>query len=63
MMAPTLEGFYFDPRKEKYFKILPHHIAPRGAVYSEQAIRKQDEKNQVGFLSRCTDFFCVVCTM
>lgn len=47
-MAPSLKGFYFDPHKKKYFKILPNHIAPQGVIYSEQAIKKQMKKNQVG---------------
>lgn len=40
-MAPHLEGFYFDKDKKKYFKILPHHQAPKGVKYSKEAVKRQ----------------------
>ncbi|MCJ1276180.1 hypothetical protein MMC21_003985 [Puttea exsequens] len=38
MCAAALPGFYYDEAKKKYFKILPNHIAPKGAKYSKDAI-------------------------
>ncbi|KAF8430039.1 hypothetical protein EV426DRAFT_713045 [Tirmania nivea] len=33
MDAPELPGFYYDPERHKYFRILPNHLAPRNSSF------------------------------
>lgn len=47
MMSPTITGFYFDPVKKKYFKVLPTHLAPKGVKYSEEAIKTEKARDSV----------------
>lgn len=37
-----------DEEKRKYFKILPNHIAPQGAKYSQEGVKKEREVEKVG---------------
>lgn len=52
-MDSALDGFYFDPVKKKYFKVLPNHIAPTGVKYSEQAIKDQENNDKVSLGLGC----------
>ena len=49
-MAKELPGFYFDERDNRYHKILPDHLAPKGSKYTQQAIKNEKEDRQV---NRC----------
>ncbi|KAJ9617024.1 hypothetical protein H2200_000745 [Cladophialophora chaetospira] len=40
-MPPSLPGYYFDPEKNRYFKIQANHVAPTGAKYSRQAVKAE----------------------
>ncbi|KAJ5239415.1 hypothetical protein N7468_004034 [Penicillium chermesinum] len=40
-MSSQIPGFYFDPEKKKYFKIQPNHIAPAGASYSRESVKRR----------------------
>ncbi len=40
MVAP-LKGFYYDEEKKKYYKIIPHHQAPKCVKYSIEAVKKK----------------------
>lgn len=40
-MAPHLPGFYFDSVKNRYFKIIPNHLASEESKYSVDAINRQ----------------------
>lgn len=37
-----------DEDKKKYFKILPNHVAPQGAKYSQEGVKKEREVEKVG---------------
>lgn len=41
-----IPGYYFDPIKNKYFKIQRNHIAPPNSDYSIEAIRERSLKNE-----------------
>ncbi|EXJ60744.1 hypothetical protein A1O7_04897 [Cladophialophora yegresii CBS 114405] len=41
-MPPNLPGFYFDPEKNRYFKIQANHVAPTGSRYSRQAVKAEN---------------------
>ncbi|KAF8476949.1 hypothetical protein BDZ91DRAFT_708404 [Kalaharituber pfeilii] len=48
---PPLEipGFYYDPERQKYFRILPDHLAPRdGSFYTRNTVKslKAEEKSK-----------------
>lgn len=36
-----IPGMYYDEDLGKYFKIQPHHVAPKGAKYTKEAISNQ----------------------
>ncbi|KIX94097.1 uncharacterized protein Z520_10123 [Fonsecaea multimorphosa CBS 102226] len=40
-MAAELPGYYFDPEKNRYFKIQANHIAPAESKYSRQAVKAE----------------------
>ncbi|KAJ5644025.1 uncharacterized protein N7484_006532 [Penicillium longicatenatum] len=49
-MAPQeIPGFYYDPEKKKYFQIQANHVAPPGASYSNDGIkrRRTEEKKEI----------------
>lgn len=46
-MNSKLDGFYFDPVRKKYFKVLPNHIASKGVKYSKSAIKEQEDNHKV----------------
>ncbi|KAI9800413.1 MAG: hypothetical protein M1833_003299 [Piccolia ochrophora] len=46
-MPPGIRGYYYDPEKKKYFKILPNHAAPPGSSYSHENVRKARREAQV----------------
>ncbi len=46
-MAKELPGFYFDEEKQKYFKIQPNHVAPKGSRYAKDAIDVEKEASLV----------------
>jgi hypothetical protein len=48
-MATPLPGFYFDVEKNRYFKITPNHLSPKGFKYSADAIKRQRKHLYVGF--------------
>lgn len=37
-----------DEEKRKYFKILPNQVAPQGAKYSQEGVKKEREVEKVG---------------
>lgn len=37
-----------DEEKRKYYKILPTHVAPQGAKYSQEGVKKEKEVEKVG---------------
>lgn len=43
-----IPGYYFDPHKNKYFKIQQNHIAPSDSKYSVEAVKEQELKRQAG---------------
>ena len=43
-----IPGYYFDPLKNKYFKIQRNHIAPADSKYSVEAVKEQELKRQAG---------------
>lgn len=43
---PQLPGFYFDPEKERYFKILDDHAAPPESPYTRGNIKRRAEEAQ-----------------
>ncbi|KAJ5167724.1 uncharacterized protein N7482_003318 [Penicillium canariense] len=46
-MNPDIPGFYYDPEKKKYFKIQANHVAPAGAQYSQESVkRKRNEQEK-----------------
>ncbi|CCX04235.1 Similar to DDB1-and CUL4-associated factor 4; acc. no. Q8WV16 [Pyronema omphalodes CBS 100304] len=56
-MQPPREipGFYYDPEKKKYFKILPHHAAPTAAFHTNTSIaEKNREKRRIEDLNSLT---------
>lgn len=43
-MAPSIPGYTFDVEKNRYFKIIPNHLAPpRGSQFSAQEIKRRDK--------------------
>lgn len=54
-MAKEIPGFYFDEEKQKYFKIQPNHVAPKGSRYAKDAISIEKEASLVG-ASNCLFF-------
>ncbi|KZF20672.1 hypothetical protein L228DRAFT_176898 [Xylona heveae TC161] len=61
-MEKRIPGYYFDPEKRKYFKILPNHAAP-ASQYSRQNVskvqylerkRKRDERDEARLKMRIT---------
>ncbi|KAI9735256.1 MAG: hypothetical protein M1834_001846 [Cirrosporium novae-zelandiae] len=40
---PALPGYYFDPAKQKYFRIQKNHNASQGSKYSEENIQKEEQ--------------------
>ncbi|KAJ5916193.1 hypothetical protein N7504_000208 [Penicillium tannophilum] len=41
-MAPReIPGFYYDPEKKKYFQIQANHVAPPGASYSNDGVKRR----------------------
>lgn len=52
-MAKEIPGFYFDEEKQKYFKIQPNHVAPKGSRYSKDAISIENEARLVGVFVLC----------
>ncbi|KAG8627019.1 hypothetical protein KVT40_004502 [Elsinoe batatas] len=38
-----IPGFYWDPDKQKYFRIQPNHRAPPGLKHSVQSVRREEQ--------------------
>ncbi len=45
-----------DPEKKKYFRILPNHVAPTGAKYSKEGVKRGREQEKVSIMS----FICLL---
>ncbi|KAI9760848.1 MAG: hypothetical protein M1835_000088 [Candelina submexicana] len=45
-MEHDIPGYYFDREKKKYFKIIPNHIAPQGAQYSRENIKRSKDNEK-----------------
>ncbi|KAI9823337.1 MAG: hypothetical protein M1832_002561 [Thelocarpon impressellum] len=45
-MPRPIPGYYYDEEKKKYFKVLPHHVAPAGAAYSKENVKKQAQDSK-----------------
>ncbi|KAJ9666137.1 hypothetical protein H2201_003815 [Coniosporium apollinis] len=41
-----IPGFYYDPDRKKYFKIQANHVAPAGAKYSRENVKKTEEESR-----------------
>ncbi|KAJ5101229.1 hypothetical protein NUU61_003451 [Penicillium alfredii] len=40
-MGRDIPGFFYDAEKNKYFKIQANHVAPPGAQYSKESVKKR----------------------
>ncbi|KAI9670169.1 MAG: hypothetical protein M1817_004506 [Caeruleum heppii] len=40
-MQGSIPGYYYDEVKRKYFKILPHHLAPPGSSYTREHLKRE----------------------
>lgn len=47
MFRGDLPGMYWDDDKKKYFKIQANHVAPEGAKYSRENVKKETEASRV----------------
>ncbi|EPS29627.1 hypothetical protein PDE_04577 [Penicillium oxalicum 114-2] len=45
-MNVEIPGFYYDPEKKKYFKIQANHVAPQGAQYSKETVKRKRNEQQ-----------------
>ncbi|KAF7718986.1 Uncharacterized protein PECH_000166 [Penicillium ucsense] len=45
-MNVEIPGFYYDPEKKKYFKIQANHVAPPGAQYSKESVKRKRNEQQ-----------------
>ncbi|KAJ5493390.1 hypothetical protein N7539_002136 [Penicillium diatomitis] len=45
-MNVEIPGFYYDPEKKKYFKIQANHVAPPGAQYSKESVKRKRNEHQ-----------------
>ncbi|KAI5273770.1 hypothetical protein E4T47_03075 [Aureobasidium subglaciale] len=43
MAQREIPGFYYDAEKGKYFQVQANHVAPQGAKYSHENVRKERE--------------------
>lgn len=43
--------FLADPEKKKYFKIQANHVAPQGAQYSKETVKRKRNEQQVSSLT------------
>ena len=41
---------YVDEEKQKYFKVLPNHVAPTGVEYSREEVAKRRKREEVSSL-------------
>ncbi|KAG9788610.1 hypothetical protein KCU95_g7268, partial [Aureobasidium melanogenum] len=46
MAQREIPGFYFDAEKGKYFRVQANHVAPQGAKYSQENVRKEKEQSR-----------------
>ncbi|TIA62946.1 hypothetical protein D6C77_02430 [Aureobasidium pullulans] len=46
MAQREIPGFYYDAEKGKYFQVQANHIAPQGAKYSHENVRKEKEQSR-----------------
>ncbi|THW18702.1 hypothetical protein D6D23_07576 [Aureobasidium pullulans] len=46
MAQREIPGFYYDAEKGKYFQVQANHIAPQGAKYSHENVRKEKEQSK-----------------
>ncbi|KAG9950106.1 hypothetical protein KCU85_g3937, partial [Aureobasidium melanogenum] len=46
MAQRKIPGFYFDTEKGKYFRVQANHVAPQGAKYSQENVRKEKEQSR-----------------
>lgn len=42
-----LPGMFWDTEKQKYFKVQANHVAPEGAKFSKENVRKEQENSRV----------------
>ena len=40
MASNNIPGYYYDESKQKYFKIIPNHLATLGSPHSQAAVQK-----------------------
>ena len=50
--------YCLDEEKDKYFKVQPNHVAPKGASYSKDGVRKRREKEEVSVFHEVSPCEC-----
>jgi hypothetical protein len=43
----NIVSYQQDPEKKKYFKIQANHVAPPGAQYSQQSVKRKRNEQEV----------------
>ncbi|KAL1311706.1 hypothetical protein AAFC00_001808 [Neodothiora populina] len=46
MNLGSLPGYYWDAEKRKYFPLLANHVAPEGAKYSRENVKREKEQSR-----------------
>lgn len=46
-MSASLTNVTTDPEKNKYFRVQANHVAPQGSKYSQENVKKEQEKSRV----------------
>ncbi|KAI9852041.1 MAG: hypothetical protein M1838_002010 [Thelocarpon superellum] len=54
-MRRALPGYYFDEEKQKYFRVLPNHVAPAGSRYSRASVKSQQQLEQARWKAEAAD--------
>lgn len=47
MMPSDIPGYYWDPNRRKYFKIVADHAATASSSYSKSAVSQEEQKQKV----------------